>query len=263
MKEIGIFSRTYEIGDLEETYRRMTANGITHTQFNLSNAGLPSLPEHVAETKLEEIRTLTAKYNIRLDALSGTFNMIDPDEEARKKGCDQFKLQCQIARYLGIPIVTLCTGSKNKESKWKWHEDNTKQSSWDDLMRTTETILKYADDNDVILGVETEASNIICSPEIARKYMDASGSDRIKIIMDGANLFHDGDAADMEKVLKEGFEILGRDIVLAHAKDISFKGNTEFVAAGQGDLDFRLYIDLLKKTGYEELLDVMEEILED
>ena len=52
MKEIGIFSRTYEIGDLEETYRRMTANGITHTQFNLSNAGLPSLPEHVAETKL-------------------------------------------------------------------------------------------------------------------------------------------------------------------------------------------------------------------
>ncbi len=254
MKEIGIFSRTYEIGDLEETYRRMTANGITHTQFNLSNAGLPSLPEHVAETKLEEIRTLTAKYNIRLDALSGTFNMIDPDEEARKKGCDQFKLQCQIARYLGIPIVTLCTGSKNKESKWKWHEDNTKQSSWDDLMRTTETILKYADDNDVILGVETEASNIICSPEIARKYMDASGSDRIKIIMDGANLFHDGDAADMEKVLKEGFEILGRDIVLAHAKDISFKGSTEFVAAGQGDLDFRLYIDLLKKTGYEGAL---------
>ena len=254
MKEIGIFSRTYEIGDLEETYRRMTANGITHTQFNLSNAGLPSLPEHVAETKLEEIRTLTAKYNIRLDALSGTFNMIDPDEEARKKGCDQFKLQCQIARYLGIPIVTLCTGSKNKESKWKWHEDNTKQSSWDDLMRTTETILKYADDNDVILGVETEASNINCSPEIARKYMDASGSDRIKIIMDGANLFHDGDAADMEKVLKEGFEILGRDIVLAHSKDISFKGNTEFVAAGQGDLDFRLYIDLLKKTGYEGAL---------
>ena len=76
MKEIGIFSRTYEIGDLEETYRRMTANGITHTQFNLSNAGLPSLPEHVAETKLEEIRTLTAKYNIHLDALSGTFNMM-------------------------------------------------------------------------------------------------------------------------------------------------------------------------------------------
>ena len=37
-------------------------------------------------------------------------------------------------------------------------------------------------------------------------------------------------------------------------KDISFKGNTEFVAAGQGDLDFRLYIDLLKKTGYEGAL---------
>jgi sugar phosphate isomerase/epimerase len=232
----------------------MTADGIFHTQFNLSNAGLPTLPETIEEKKIEEIKNLTKKYNITLDALSGTFNMIDPDEEARKKGCEQFGLQCRIARLLDIPIVSLCTGSKNPRSKWEWHEDNEKQSSWDDLMRSTEVIVKYAEENHVILGVETEASNIINTPQKARKYIEATGSSNIKIIMDGANLFRPQQVHDMKNVLKEAFEILGKDIVLAHAKDFSFDKTLAFTAAGNGVLDFKYYIGLLKQYGYEGAL---------
>lgn len=252
--ELGIFSRTYETADLRETLREMTSQGIYHTQFNLSNAGLPTLPEFIDEKKIEEIKKLTKEFGVTLDALSGTFNMIDPDEEARQKGCDQFAVQCEIAELLEIPIVTLCTGSKNPKSKWEWHDDNEKPSSWDDLMRTTDTILKYAEDRHIILGVETEASNIICSPEKARKYLDEAGSRNLKIIMDGANLFHPSQVPDMEKVLTESFEILGKDIVLAHAKDFSFDGSLEFVAAGEGVLDFALYVKLLRQYGYDKAL---------
>ncbi|NLL75697.1 MAG: sugar phosphate isomerase/epimerase [Clostridiales bacterium] len=252
--ELGIFSRTYETNDLEETYRRMKAHGIVHTQFNLLNAGMPTLPEDFEERKIEEIKMITDKHRIALDALSGTFNMIDPDIEARKRGCSQFEKQCRIARLLNIPIVSLCTGSKSTESKWKWHEDNEKQSSWDDLMRSTETILKYAEDNHIILGVETEASNIINTPEKARKYLDTVGSPNIKIIMDGANLFHDNQASDIPHILREAFDILGKDIVLAHAKDFSLRGDIEFVAAGRGILDFKYYISLLNAVRYKGAL---------
>ena len=65
--ELGVFSRTYEVGDLNETYRRMTAHGLHHTQFNLSNVGLPSLPETVEDTTLEQIRTLSRQYGVTLD----------------------------------------------------------------------------------------------------------------------------------------------------------------------------------------------------
>ena len=249
--ELGIFSRTYESKDLEETYRRMTAQGIYHTQLNLGNAGMPILPEAIEERGIEEIRRLTGKYKITLDALTGTFNMINPDAEAREKGCEQFKIQCRTARMLDIPVISLCTGSKNPESKWKWHEDNRKQSSWDDLMRSTDTILKYAEDNHVVLGVETEASNIICTPARARKYLDVYQSPHLKIIMDGANLFRPEQAGDMDKVLQEAFDILGKEIALAHAKDFSFDGGMEFVAAGEGCLDFRYYVALLNRTGYQ------------
>ena len=250
MRELGIFSRTYEVKDLEETCRRMRAQGLFHTQFNLSNAGLDTLPEHADEEVLEKIRKITKRYEIKLDALSGTFNMIDPDQERRKAGCRQFKEQCRIAKELGIPVVTLCTGSKHPTDKWTWHEDNLKESSWTDLMRTTEELLGYAQEYDVVLGVETEAGNIINTPLRSRKYLDQAGSPRLKIIMDGANLFRPEQVKDMRQVLDEAFELLGKDIVIAHAKDFSFHGDLSFVAAGQGILDFPYYIHLLEHYGY-------------
>ena len=208
------------------------------------------MPDKIEIEKLAYINELCKKYQIELSALSGTFNMIDPDPDMRKEGCKRFDILCRIASVLHIPIVTLCTGSKNKESKWKWHEDNDSKQAWEELLETTGIILKSARAYDVILGVETEISNIINSPKRAREYMDTMGSGRLKIIMDGANLFHQEQVTHMQKTLKEAFDMLGKDIVLAHAKDIADSENSSFVSAGRGVLDFKMYISLLKKSGY-------------
>lgn len=248
--EIGIFSRTYERMSLEAVFRQMDRQGIHHTQFNLSSAGMAALPESVDEETLLTVRALAKKYGITLDALSGTFNMIDPDVDARTRGCRQFETQCRAARLLGIPIVTLCTGSRHPTNKWAWHEDNLTEAAWSDLMRSTEKILRSAQDNGIILGVETEASNIICTPEKARQYLDDVGSSNLKIIMDGANLFRPEQVPWMGSILEEAFDALGKDIVLAHAKDFSLGQDIDFVAAGEGKLDFPLYIRLLKQCGY-------------
>ena len=248
--EIGIFSRTYERLSLEAVFQQMDRQGIHHTQFNLSSAGMAALPDSVDEETLLTVRALAKKYGITLDALSGTFNMIDPDVDARTRGCRQFETQCRAARLLGIPIVTLCTGSRHPTNKWAWHEDNLTEAAWSDLMRSTEQILRSAQDNGIILGVETEASNIICTPEKARQYLDDVGSPNLKIIMDGANLFRPEQVPRMGSILEEAFDALGKDIVLAHAKDFSLGQDIDFVAAGEGELDFPLYIRLLKQCGY-------------
>lgn len=263
--DIGVFTRTYETSDLESTYQRMKAHGICRAQFNLSNAGLETLPDAVDDQKIEEIERLTKEYGITLDAISGTFNMVDPDEEARRRGCSQFKVQCRTASMLNIPIVSLCTGSRDPKNKWRWHEDNSKQSSWDTLMRSTEAILRYAQDNRVILGVEPETANIVDTPQKARKYLDGFACPNLKIIMDGANLFRKEQIGNMKEVLKEAFGLLGKDIVLAHAKDVAAVkgdnlayersapsgGSMEFVAAGEGLLDYQYYIELLDQYGYK------------
>ena len=103
----------------------------------------------------------------------------------------------------------------------------------------------------MILGVEPEISNIICSAELARKYLDTVQSPYLKIIMDGANLVRPEQAGNMEQIMEEAFAILGSDIVLAHAKDLVVDADVSFVAAGCGQLNYPYYIQLLHDSGYQ------------
>lgn len=117
MAYIGIFSKTYSGETVDKVFENMTSDGIYSTQFNLLSAGIETMPAAIDEEKVIEIERAVKKYNIKICALSGTFNMIDPDIEVRKDGCKRFDLLCQIASRLNIPVVSLCTGSKNPQSK--------------------------------------------------------------------------------------------------------------------------------------------------
>ena len=274
--EIGIFSRTYEETSYEDVLRRMTADGIFHTQLNLVSTGLPSLPEEAGEEQILRIRDLHERYHVTVDALSGTFNMIDPDPDRRQRGIRQFALQCRIAKLLEAPIVTLCTGSRHPADKWTWHEGNLSGEAWADLIRTTEAILPFAEENGLSLGVEPEINNIICSAERARRYLDEMGSPAIGIIMDAANLFHPGEEGQMRQVIDNAFDLLERDIILAHAKDFIPVGadghpadtcltpdragqsclaaRFQMCGPGQGILDFDHVIGRLRACGYKGTL---------
>lgn len=248
--ELGIFSKTYE-GDLETVFRRIQADGLTATQFNLTTAGLETMPLVYNKDDLDEVKRISKKYNIKLAALSGTFNMIDPDSKARNDGIKRFRVLCEIANYLNIPVISLCTGSKNPNDKWAWDDRNLKDSSWNDLLKTTKQIINYAKEYNVVLGVEPEVNNIINTPKRARKYLDIFKSKHLKIIMDGANLFIPTKVEAMQETLKEAFDYLGNDICLAHAKDLCLTSKITFVAAGEGAIDFKTYIKLLNKYNYK------------
>ena len=44
---VGIFAKVFARSDLDETLRLIAGHGIRHTQFNMSCAGLASLPERI------------------------------------------------------------------------------------------------------------------------------------------------------------------------------------------------------------------------
>lgn len=249
--ELGIFSKTWAYADLEAIFSEMQKNELHVTQFNMSCVGYPTVPESYDDEVVEKIKKACKKYNIRICALSGTFNMIDPDEKKRKEGLQNFEVLCEIAEKLEIPIVTLCTGSKNTESMWKSHPKNHSQEAWKDIIESMEIALKSAEKHNIILAVETEASNVIDTPEKARKLLDIINNKHLKILMDGANLFHPGQSRQMKEILEKSFAFLGNDIVLAHAKDLADNEELSFVAAGEGILDFELYVKLLKEYQYD------------
>ena len=55
LMNIGIFSKTYENCTLEETFKKLSEDGIYHTQFNFASAGLSPLPDSISEEILTKI----------------------------------------------------------------------------------------------------------------------------------------------------------------------------------------------------------------
>ncbi len=102
----------------------------------------------------------------------------------------------------------------------------------------------------VTMAFEPEVNNVVDTARKGRQLLDEIASPRLKVIMDGANLFHAGELPRMRDILDEAFELLGPDIVLAHAKDLNRDGDAGDVPAGSGLLDYDFYLDRLHATGF-------------
>ena len=156
----------------------------------------------------------------------------------------------QACEALRIPVLTLCTGTKSKESMWTWHPENGTEEVWNIMKEKLDKLISAAEKYKIILGIEPEISNVISTPQKARKLLEEMKTPVLKIIMDAANLFLPGEKVSNEKI-KEAVDLLKEDIVLVHAKDcIMSDGKIFYRAAGKGQIDFEYYMDCLKKIGY-------------
>jgi len=249
---IGIFARTFARSSPEGVFDVLVGYGLGETQFNMSVAGLSSLPDEIAPALADRVRAAAAGRQISLAAVSGTFNMIHPDKEVRREGLRRLGVLSGACHRLGTSTVTLCTGTRDPQDMWRHHPDNSRPEAWRDLLSTMQEALETAEEHGVTLAFEPEAANVVDSAEKGRRLLDELRSPRLKVVMDAANLFAARDPARRlsrsEEILERAFELLGEDLILAHVKDVN--GSGEVVAVGKGDLDFDLYLKHLNDAGY-------------
>lgn len=247
---LGIFAKTFPRPTVEEVFDAVRGAGFPCAQFNFACAGLPTLPEDVGETLASRIVAAAEARGIELVAVSGTFNTIDPNFEKRQDGLRLLRRMIEVAERMRIPLVTLCTGTRDPDNIWRRHSDNDTPAAWRDLVASIRWVLGETAGSRVALGIEPEVANVVDSAAKCRRLLDEIGSPRLKVVMDGANLFHTGDLPRMREVLDEAFELLGPDIALAHAKDLASDGEAGDRAAGSGVLDYDRYLALLRTAGY-------------
>jgi len=249
---IGVFAKTFSRSSQEGVFDAVAGHGLRETQFNMSVAGLPSMPDEIDPTLADRVREAAADRNIAVVAVSGTFNMIHPDPKVRWDGLRRLGVLAGACERLGISTVTLCTGTRDPEDMWRRHPDNATPEAWLDLLSTMQEALETAEGHGVTLALEPEIGNVVDSAEKGRRLLDEMRSPRLKVVMDAANLFDAEDPARRlsrsEQILDEAFELLGDYIVIVHAKDVRASG--EVVAAGKGDLDYGLYLKHLSEAGY-------------
>jgi sugar phosphate isomerase/epimerase len=177
--------------------------------------------------------------------------MIHPDPQKRREGLRRLPVLAAACRQIGIPVITICTGTRDPENMWRHHRDNQSPQAWADLTCTLGEALAIAEEYGVALAFEPEVSNVVDSARQGRRLLDEMKSPQLKVVFDGANLFPAGTLSRMREILDEAAELLGPDIVIAHAKDLDRDGEAGQRPAGTGLLDYDLYLRALASAGFD------------
>ncbi len=248
--QIGILMGTFSRPTLAARLDAVKACGLDCVQLSMGCAGLPAMPDEIPPKLVTRIRRDVDAREITIASLEGTFNMSHPDPDYRRTGLRRLGVMAEVCRPLGTSKIHLCSGTRDPHNMWRRHADNDSPQAWRDMascMRAASVIARQAG---VILAFEPEVNNVVDSARKARRLMDEVGSPHLKVTMDAANIFHAGDLARMSEVLDQAFALIGKDIVLAHAKDLSRDGDAGHEAAGHGKLNYDRYLSLLHAYGF-------------
>lgn len=253
--QLGIFAKTFDRPDVASCLQAVAAAGIPATQFNLSVAGLPTIPDQpVPDDVVDAIRAAADQAGVALAAISGTFNAAHPDSAQRQTYLARFPHLCAVARDLQIGIITLSSGSRDPHDMWRWHPDNTTPQAWADSRATLQALAALAEDYGLTLAVEPEHSNVLATADQAITMIDQIGSPALKIIYDAANLLDpDGyDPAAAAAAIARDIAILGPHIALGHAKELI--ADRAPAAPGTGLLPWPLIVQTLHEAGFDGTL---------
>ena len=248
--QVGIMSRTYRRDSLDGVLNAVVSAGFRSIQFNLSAAGLDTLPSRLPAARARAIGDAVTRRGLAMAAISGTFNLIHPDETRRREGLARLGRLAESCQWLGTRTISLCTGTLDPDDMWTAHADNDGPGAWRALCASIEDAIAQAEQHEVVLAVEPEPANVMSTARHARRLLDDLRAPRLKVLIDPANLAIAGDPEGARSALDEAFQLLGEDVVLAHAKDLSAQPGQGFVAAGKGCIDFERYIRLLDEVGY-------------
>lgn len=250
--ELGICSFELSRPTVGEVFRSMRDLGFAETQLSFASVCGEEMPAEVPEWAVDEVARAKDESGVAIVCVNGTYNMISRDPAERARGRRTFEQIAAACARMGCGLISLCTGTRSETSMWTAHPDNDHPDAWRDLLHEMESIVQIADRYDVLLGVETEASNVANTPAKTLRLIQEMGSDRLRVIMDCANLFRAGMARPelVRPTMSEAFDLLGDHIELAHGKDIKAGPGIDFAAPGTGIVDFEYFRELLSAVGY-------------
>jgi sugar phosphate isomerase/epimerase len=248
---VGILLGTFGRATLEANLDAAKACELETVQLSMNCAGLATMPEEIPAEVAARIRRAAAARGITLASVDGTFNMSHPDAEQRRAGLRRLRVLAAACAAMGTSKIHVCTGTRDPNNMWQRHADNQSAEAWRDMIGCMREATEIARETNVTLAFEPEVNNVVDSAQRARQLMDEIGSPHLKVTMDGANIFHAGELARMSEILDEAFALVGKDIALVHAKDLSHDGDAGHEPAGHGKLDYDRYIALLRAYAYQ------------
>lgn len=250
--KLGIFTNVYADLPLEEAARQIRKDGFggVVTDFAFKDVRLD--PLNPDEDAVKKIRACLRRHGIEVVGLMGYYNVIDPDASRRKLGEQRMDYLIRNWKQLGCPIISTETGTLNARSEWAESPENETERGYQLCRAAMEKLARAAEKTGAVIAIETYWRNIISTIERTERLFRDVASPSLKLTMDPCNYFRNEDLPKMRPMLEDMFARVGRQTVLAHAKDVKrAPDGPELPAAGLGELDYSLYLRLLTKLDRE------------
>jgi sugar phosphate isomerase/epimerase len=260
--KLGVFTGVYASLPLEEAARRIAADGFHSVVLEYAFADVKFDPWAPDWDKARLITSTLAKLNLKIVGLYGYYNVVDPDLARRQRGEQRMQVLIENWKQFGCPVISTETGTFNDKSEWLESPENATESGYQACRAALERLTKAAKKTGAVISIETYWRNVIDSIARAERVLrDVPG---LKLVMDPCNFYRKEDLSRMDPMLEEMFRLLGKQIVLAHAKDVKAAADgTDLPASGKGVLDYPLYLRLLAGLNRELPLVIEHLTLED
>jgi sugar phosphate isomerase/epimerase len=201
-------------------------------------------PHTTPKEKAQRLRSLLADEGVKLYQSTGYWqNMITPDETARQEAARTVRAALQLAGWMGARGIDTGPGSMNPAGPWYPHPDNWTASARRQLVKTLKECVSAAEDAGVFLSLESHQLVTLKSPEITLEILDEIDSPWVRCDYDSANWITLETVFDTTSALNHHFDLLGRHIVSAHAKDIWIENklavHLQDGCPGKGNMDFK------------------------
>lgn len=223
---IGVFAKTFPRDSIEANLDAVRDHGFRCTQYNLSCAGLPTLPDIIFAELCQRVRVAHKARNLSMAALSGTFNIIDPENARLEANMRRFEALAAATAFLGAGVITLCTGTCDSDDLWRHHPGNSTVRAWHAMLQSLARLTRIAERAGVIIAIEPEPSNVVNSAQKARRALDMINSPNLKIVFDAANLLENVPENARHSVLEESLQLLARDTAIIHVKELNVREAT-------------------------------------
>lgn len=191
----------------------------------------------------ERLKSLLADEGVQLFQTTGYWqNLVTSDETARAQSVKVLQAALKLAGWMGARGIDTGPGSMNPAGPWFPHPDNWTPRAEVQLIKSLKECAQDAEDAGVFLSLESHSLVTPRTPEIAARILDAVDSPWVRCDYDSANWITLETIYDTTGALHAHFDLLGKHICSAHAKDIWVENklaiHLQDGCPGQGVMDF-------------------------
>jgi len=214
-------------------------------EFKLDGVEIRSVwnkpPQDLVGDDVRKMKDLLSQTNLKVCSIASPFFKCDIDSAKEYDEHIVILRKCiELAKAFDCKIIRGFTF-------WRKGDLN---SHWSRIMEKFDKPSKIVEEEDVILGIENEASTFIGTATELRTFLDELGNRSIKAIWDPANSLF---TPQKENPYPLGYDRIKKHMVHMHIKDVAFDkktGEPDCVAMGEGLIDYHGQFKALKEDGY-------------